>query len=128
MSAIASITFPDHILRDDDGPCYLLDPCELSVGSESGKFRQTQDDYQSYSVPTLFPLKLYGMLEATSENDMDHIVSWVLDGRGFLVHNRTEFESVVLPKYFNGTDREGILLQHRIGQNHQGLHLGRPLP
>ncbi|CAJ1959788.1 unnamed protein product, partial [Cylindrotheca closterium] len=48
-----------------------------------------------------FPRRVYNVLKFCKENDHEHIASWMNDGTAFRVHDIEEFESELLPKYFN---------------------------
>ncbi len=50
-----------------------------------------------------FPLKLYRMLEDAESCGDDNIVSFLSDGKAFLIHKLDEFVSKIMPKYFNAT-------------------------
>lgn len=45
-----------------------------------------------------FPVKLYNMLEGTQKEGLDHIVSWQVHGRCFMIHKPKQFVADVLPK------------------------------
>mmetsp|Transcript_37499 Transcript_37499/g.63844 ORF Transcript_37499/g.63844 Transcript_37499/m.63844 type:complete len:329 (-) Transcript_37499:575-1561(-) len=50
-----------------------------------------------------FPFKLYDMLEYASDTEYCSSVSWVKDGRAFIIHNKDAFLEYVVPKFFNQT-------------------------
>ena len=49
---------------------------------------------------TPFPIDLYRMLEAASEQNLEHIVCWSQDGLGWFVRDRKAFASDVMPIFF----------------------------
>ncbi len=50
-----------------------------------------------------FPHKLYRMLESVDSLGLAHTVSWLPDGRSFLVNDPTKFMELVVPQFFNAT-------------------------
>lgn len=50
-------------------------------------------------VVSPFPVKLFSMLKATGEEGLDHVVSWQVHGRCFMIHKSEQFVSDVLPRY-----------------------------
>lgn len=50
-----------------------------------------------------FPFQVYGLLEDAARLGFESIVSWVLDGEGFMVHDREAFTKRILPAYFDQT-------------------------
>jgi len=48
-----------------------------------------------------FPSVLYEMLQEQHDNDSG-IITWLPDGTGFIIHNKIEFENVLLQRYFRG--------------------------
>jgi HSF-type DNA-binding len=59
----------------------------------------------------VFPLKLHKMLENAHRDGIDHIVSWVDDGKGFKVHNSDAFTKEVMPMFFDQTKYESFRRQ-----------------
>jgi hypothetical protein len=51
----------------------------------------------------LFPLKLFRLLECESNDSPDAIVSWILEGRAFIVRKPERFIKEIMPKYFDQT-------------------------
>jgi len=51
-------------------------------------------------VTVSFPVKLHEMLSSVAKEGLDDIVSWQPHGRCFLVHERSEFVSKLLPRFF----------------------------
>ena len=49
-----------------------------------------------------FPVKLYQMMEYAEQRGLDSIISWVLNGRGFMIHN-PERMMEILPLFFGQT-------------------------
>lgn len=49
---------------------------------------------------SLFPYRLYEMLEECEKQGKSHIVSWLPDGKAFKVHQVPEFVATILPAYF----------------------------
>ena len=50
-----------------------------------------------------FPEKLHQLLEAMDEEGTEHTVSWQPHGRCFVIHDKTEFVDVVMPRFFMQT-------------------------
>lgn len=48
-----------------------------------------------------FPSVLYEMLQKQNDS-YTNMISWLPDGKGFMIHSKTEFEKVLLQKYFRG--------------------------
>ena len=44
-----------------------------------------------------FPVELYRMLDTVTKRGMESLVSWQDDGKSFMIHNKPEFERVVMP-------------------------------
>jgi hypothetical protein len=53
--------------------------------------------------PNAFPIKLFRMLKEAEESGKESIVSWVSEGRAFLVHKPDQFVEEILPFYFRQT-------------------------
>ena len=51
----------------------------------------------------LFPSKLFRLLECESNDSPDAIVSWILEGRAFIVRKPERFTKEIMPKYFGQT-------------------------
>jgi hypothetical protein len=50
-----------------------------------------------------FPWRLFTMLSATEMEGFDEIVSWILNGTAFKVHDQEQFVRTILPHYFKMT-------------------------
>lgn len=60
------------------------------------------DDTTARRDQAVFPLQLYDMLmDAEKDPALQAIVSWLPDGKSFILHKKNEMESV-LKRYFNG--------------------------
>ncbi|GFH56586.1 hypothetical protein CTEN210_13062 [Chaetoceros tenuissimus] len=55
------------------------------------------------SADQLFPGKLFKLLECESNDSPDAIVSWILEGRAFIVRKPEQFTKKIMPKYFDQT-------------------------
>ena len=49
---------------------------------------------------SLFPYRLYEMLDECELQNKSHIVSWLPDGKAFKVHQVPVFVDLILPSYF----------------------------
>ena len=49
---------------------------------------------------SLFPYRLYEMLDECEHQNKSHIVSWLPDGKAFKVHQVPVFVDLILPSYF----------------------------
>lgn len=58
-----------------------------------------------------FPSKLFQLLEDAEHKDFEDVVSWVLDGAGFKVHDRTKFVKELMPLYFDQTHYQSFRRQ-----------------
>jgi hypothetical protein len=47
-----------------------------------------------------FPWRLFSMLENSTKEGFDSIVSWTGNGTSFKVHNQEKFVATILPRYF----------------------------
>jgi len=56
---------------------------------------------RSQSKRKTFPRVLYKMLQE-QDDSYTNIISWLPDGKGFMIHSKTEFEKVLLQKHFRG--------------------------
>ena len=74
------------------------------VDSKSPSTAQPLPPFSSSSFPQL----LYRMLKETKEQGLCHIVSWHVHGRSFQIHDRTRFESDVMPRYVSSLDRQAL--------------------
>ncbi|CAJ1959991.1 unnamed protein product [Cylindrotheca closterium] len=61
----------------------------------------TKPKSRATSIHLSFPQRIYNLLKFCEENHQEHIASWMNDGTAFRVHDIEEFESELLPKYFN---------------------------
>ncbi|KAE9613534.1 hypothetical protein Lal_00015907 [Lupinus albus] len=60
--------------------------------------------------PAPFLLKTYNLLEE-GEDDNKKIVSWNVDGRGFVVWSPAEFSDLTLPRYFKHSNFSSFIRQ-----------------
>ena len=49
-----------------------------------------------------FPDILHEILQKQNDDIISSIISWLPDGAGFAIHNKRDFEAVILLTYFNG--------------------------
>ena len=76
----------------------LLDT--TSSSSSSASMLADADD-SLFTTTTKFPVKLHQLLEAAESDPwLSSIISWVCDGRGFLIHNQAIFDRKVMPEIF----------------------------
>ena len=78
----------------------------VTNGSNSGtsKSRIMKDSFQvELSKEFQFPWKLYEMLDRSTEESFEHIVSWQPGDSCFKVHEPQLFVSIVLPRFFRQT-------------------------
>ena len=47
-----------------------------------------------------FPFRLFLLLKYSEEQQMEHVISWVQEGKAFKVHDPSEFENELLPQNF----------------------------
>jgi hypothetical protein len=47
-----------------------------------------------------FPFRLFLLLKYSEEQQMEHVISWVQEGKAFKVHDPIEFENELLPQNF----------------------------
>ena len=63
--------------------------------------RRDSADQQEAARPaasTLFPVRLYNMLEDAESHGFETIVSWQSHGRAFAIHDRNMFEQEIMPR------------------------------
>ena len=63
--------------------------------------RRDSADQQEAARPaasTLFPVRLYNMLEDAESHGFETIVSWQSHGRAFTIHDRNMFEQEIMPR------------------------------
>ncbi len=77
------------------------DTCRPRDGSGSGLLLS---EIACTGLPA-FPFRLHDMLNDAEAKGFDHIVSWQIDGRSFKVHDKDQFSSGILPRYFQGQTR-----------------------
>jgi len=69
-------------------------------GGGGGSFNYPQAVVQTSAAEAKnFPETLFDVL---SEEDTNHIVSWLAHGKGFMITDKQAFAKVLLPKYFDG--------------------------
>lgn len=61
-----------------------------------------------------FPRKLHSMLEAASQKNFEHVVSWQPGGKSFKVHNPKRFTAEIMKTYFNQTKYKSFQRQLNI--------------
>jgi hypothetical protein len=108
QSAI-SITPPSvRILMDamDEASPKTLDEY-ASDGTVSKTSAKVNDDGtirvpsgSGYRIMTPFPWRLHEILEEVEKKQLDWIVSWLPNGRGFQVHCQKNFSEVIIPMFF----------------------------
>jgi HSF-type DNA-binding len=73
----------------------------LDTTSSSSSSMVADADESLFTTTTKFPVKLHQLLEAAESDPwLSSIISWVCDGRGFLIHNQTIFDRKVMPEIF----------------------------
>ena len=50
-----------------------------------------------------FPEKLHLLLDTVAEEGLEHIVSWQPHGRCFVIHDKNEFVTSIMPRFFMQT-------------------------
>ena len=55
------------------------------------------------SSSSVFPIKLYHLLNQASKGNYEDVVCWEPDGKSFKVHDKDRFTSEIMPMYFGGT-------------------------
>ena len=86
------------------------------------KMEQTHDESRPlvYTMDdTSFPVKLYMMLENAPLRGYQDIVSWVHDGKAFMVHDQDRFVTHVMPLYFNQSKYESFRRQLNLYRFHR---------
>ena len=69
-------------------------------GGGGGSFNYPQAVVQTSAAEAKnFPETLFDVI---SEEDTNHIVSWLAHGKGFMITDKQAFAKVLLPKYFDG--------------------------
>ncbi|VEU39133.1 unnamed protein product [Pseudo-nitzschia multistriata] len=68
-----------------------------------------------------FPMKLYNLLEDVEKSNkgLNRYISWLPGGTSFRVHDRSKFEALVLPEYF---ERMSSFLSFRTQLNKYGIY------
>lgn len=59
----------------------------------------------SSETPPSFPIAVHRMLTAVAQQGLDRIVSWNPNGRALKIHNTRQFETQVLPQFFQKQTR-----------------------
>ena len=59
----------------------------------------------------IFPMQLHKLLRLSEEYGASDIVSWFPDGKAFRVHNRREFEQLIMKRFFNQSVYRSFLRQ-----------------
>ena len=77
---------------------------------------------------SLFPYRLYEMLDQCEKRGLNHIVSWLPDGRAFKVHRVNEFVDTILPVYFRQSKYKSYQRQRKYKHKLERLRcrLARP--
>jgi len=65
-------------------------------------------------IAIMFPLKLHRILDDAAEKEYEDIISWVPANNGFKVHKPLEFDSKIMPQYFNKTKYKSFQRQLNI--------------
>lgn len=82
-----------------------------SSSSSSSQRRRSSQQYSSTSTSSTaagfqdsddsFPFRLHRLLQDATNYGFSTIVSWILDGTAFMVHDRDQFIRQIMPKYFS---------------------------
>eukprot|EP00581_Thalassiosira_minuscula_P007610 CAMPEP_0183705522 /NCGR_PEP_ID=MMETSP0737-20130205/2572_1 /TAXON_ID=385413 /ORGANISM="Thalassiosira miniscula, Strain CCMP1093" /LENGTH=349 /DNA_ID=CAMNT_0025932671 /DNA_START=23 /DNA_END=1072 /DNA_ORIENTATION=+ len=95
MAAKNELVPPSSASADcNEGPCHVS--ATSSDVNVVARLPKAKEQYR-------FPFKLYDMLEYASDTEYCSSVSWVKDGRAFIIHNKDAFLEYVVPKFFNQT-------------------------
>jgi hypothetical protein len=62
----------------------------------------------------MFPFKLHSLLEDAAREDLEHIVSWLPDGKAFHIHKPKDFAVYALPRHFDQTKYKAFTRQLNI--------------
>jgi len=77
----------------------ILDNQALLQASNTSTEKQTSASSSSSTIEK-FPMKLHKIVERCEIDGYSSIISWMPHGRSFKIHNRNEFVTKVMPKYF----------------------------
>lgn len=68
--------------------------------SAAGAYNNTQKSSLTRTTNTKnFPETLFAVI---SDKENDHIISWLPHGKGFIIHDKNLFGTMILPRYFDG--------------------------
>lgn len=70
-----------------------------------------KDETQEGELKILFPWTLHSLLQDAEKEGFDSTISWRPSGMAFKVHNREEFMTQVLPRYFRQTKFKSFVRQ-----------------
>ena len=82
--------------------------------------RQSQDEQNARQLnPNAFqfPWKLHDMLDRSSAEGYDDVVSWVEDGKAFRVHLPDVFVENVMPRFFKQTKYKSVSTNKQTNEN-----------
>ena len=68
-----------------------------------------------------FPGKLHDLITYAELNGLDHIISWVYEGRAFMVHNQ-ELLLQILPIFFGQTKFRSFQRQLNVGTQFHSIN------
>jgi hypothetical protein len=89
-----------------------LPPLPATPPNPPTSFHDSSDNnVEDDRASSIFPWKLYTMLEDVERDNLTHIVSWVQDGSAFKVHKSDLFVEKVMPNYFDQTQYESFRRQ-----------------
>ena len=85
----------------EDQTCLSASETSADSSDNQEQSPRTSDGTPKKAKRTRFPRRLHEMLDGVEKDDKQNIVSWQPDGMSFKVHKTKEFETDIMPKYFN---------------------------
>jgi len=71
--------------------------------------RSTDPQTENQSDAASFPTRLHRMVEFCSSQNLEHIISWELEGTVFQIHEPDQFVNNILPIFFGNATLESFL-------------------
>ena len=97
----------NFLLKKNESTSAVASTTTANGSSTSSKYPLKQNDAAKYQ----FPGKLMDMIMFAESQGLNSIISWVLGGRGFMIHDEGKNLVDILPKFFSQTKYRSLRRQ-----------------
>lgn len=89
-------SLPTSPARKEEGKL----PTSSTIGVNQQEAQPRRRETKCWDVAVSFPSKLFNILEQAETEGFADLISFLPDGKAFMIHKPDEFSTEILPKYF----------------------------